>query len=101
MIIALVGAFAVRGIFNDVIAVLVFGVLGVAMTKFGYSKATLILGFVLGKLAEKYFFIAYKVSGPLFFMRPISLGIIFLLIALFTFGPIKNRLRRGRGVKAA
>jgi TctA family transporter len=101
LVIALVGVFAFRELFNDVIVTAIFSVLGIAMRRFGFNRPALVLGFVLGGLFEKYIFIAYRVAGPLFFMRPISLTLIFIIIALFTYGPIKNLFQHRRGAKRA
>ncbi len=97
--IALVGVFAYREIFSDVIVLLICGVLGVALRRFGYNIPALFLGFILGFQFERYFYIGLGVAGPLFFLRPISLTMIFIIIALFTFGPIKSLVQRWRGVK--
>jgi len=101
LVIALVGVYAYREFFSDVIVALVFSVLGLAMRRFGFNRPALVLGYVLGGLFEHYLFIALAVSGPLFFVRPISLTVIFIIIALFTFGPVKNLVQRRRGVKRA
>jgi TctA family transporter len=66
------------------------------MIRFRFNRPALLLGFVLGGLFEKYFLLAYKIGGPLFFLRPISIGIIILIIAGFLYGPIKRRVQRGR-----
>ncbi len=84
------GAFAYQQRFNDIITLVVFGVVGLAMKSRGYSRPALVLGYVLGFLFEKYFFLALRTVGPLFFLRPISLTLIFIIIALFAFGPIKG-----------
>ncbi len=56
--------------------VFIFGVLGVAMERLGYSRPALLLGFVLGETIERYFQVSLKAYGWSFFMRPISLAII-------------------------
>ncbi len=62
---------------------LVFGVLGYAMKKLGYSPAALVLALVLGPLAERALRQSLIISDAglgIFFMRPISL--VLMLIAL-------------------
>lgn len=98
---AIIGVYVYRELFGDVIVALIFGGLGVLMGKFGFSRPALILGFILGRLFEKYLFIALATAGPLFFVRPISLALIFIIIALFTFGPIKSAFQRWRRVRQA
>lgn len=101
LVIALVGVYAYREMFNDLIVAIVFGGLGLAMRRFGYNRPGFFLGFILGVLFEKYFFIALRVAGPLFFVRPISLTLIFIIIALFVYKPLKGLFQRRRGVQRA
>jgi TctA family transporter len=75
-----VGAFATENHFTDVMFVFIFGILGVTMKHFGYSRPALLLGFVLAPLLESYLFISLNTYGPMFFMRPISLGISVLIL---------------------
>lgn len=99
IVVALVGTFCFREQFGDLVTALVFTLLGLAMRNFGYNRPALLLGFVLGILFEKYLFIALAVSGPLFFMRPISLVLIVVIIGILTHGPIRSRF--GKGAKKA
>lgn len=100
-VVIFIGTFASEGRFVDLITLLVCGLLGLAMRYFGYNRPALILGVILGGLFEKYLFIAYETSGPLFFMRPISLGIIFFNVILIAIEPIRKTLLPGyrKGIK--
>ncbi len=89
-VIALVGTFAYQEMFNDLIIALIFTAVGLAMRRFGYSRPALFLGFILGYLFEKYLFIALGTAGPLFFLRPISLTLIAIIIGVLALGPIRN-----------
>jgi putative tricarboxylic transport membrane protein len=99
LVVALVGVFACREIFADVIVTLICASLGLAMREFGYNRPALFLGYVLGFVFEKYLFISLAVSGPLFFLRPISLSFIVLSIAVLCFGSMRSLLHRRQGVK--
>lgn len=101
LVITFVGIFAYKQDFKDLMACLVIGALGLAMRRLGFNRPALFLGYIMGSLLEGYLFIALRVAGPLFFLRPISLTLIFAMIALFTFGPIKNLFQRRRGVNRA
>jgi len=50
---ALVGAFTLRGRWEDLFAVLFWGIAGFVMIRFKYPVAPLVLGLVLGELAER------------------------------------------------
>lgn len=101
LVLALAGAFAYHKEFNDVIMTVIFGGVGFVMRRFDYNRAAMLLGFVLGYVFEKYLFIALKVGGPLFFMRPISLTLIAIIIFTVAYGPVKSAIKRRRGVSKA
>ena len=90
VVLGLTGSFLYAEQIADVLMAVIFTFLGVAMRKFGYSRPAFLLGFVLGGLFEKYFFIAYAADGPLFFLRPISLALILITISPLIYGPIKK-----------
>lgn len=90
VVLGLTGAFLYAGQIADVFMAVLFTFLGVVMRKFGYSRPAFLLGFVLGGLFEKYFFIAYSAEGPLFFLRPISLALILITITPLIYKPIKK-----------
>ena len=102
LVIVFVGTFANDEIFLDLITLTIFGVIGVAMRAFGYNRPAFVLGYILGVLFEKYLFISLMAFGDLFFLRPGSLALIVIMVALTGFRPINNTLRRlfKRGVRA-
>ncbi|MBI4286343.1 MAG: tripartite tricarboxylate transporter permease [Chloroflexi bacterium] len=93
-VMVLAGAFVMREQFNDVIVTLIFGALGFGMRRLGFNAPALLVGYVLGSLFEQYWFIAIQVSGPTFFMRPISLGIIAVTVLVLTSGPIRSLVQQ-------
>ncbi len=69
------GAFAKRNVMYDVWVMLFFGIIGYFMKKYEYPVAPLVLGMVLGPLAEDKFLsslISYQNDFTIFFTRPIS-----------------------------
>lgn len=94
MVFIFIGAFAYRGYALDLVVLLATGALGLAMKRYGFSRPALFLGYILGYLFELYFFMAIDLSGPFFFMRPISLTLIAIIIALFLYNPIRRRFGR-------
>ncbi|MBI2831876.1 MAG: tripartite tricarboxylate transporter permease [Chloroflexi bacterium] len=93
-----IGAYVHRESLNDVVVTIAFGIVGLAMRNFGFSRPSLLLGLILGTLFEHYLFLALAASGPLFFVRPISLVLIVISIAAIFQGQIRglfgNRFRR-------
>ena len=53
-----VGAYQGSVSYGDLVLLVAFGIVGWMMKRYGWARAPLILGFVLGKLIEKYLFIS-------------------------------------------
>ena len=80
-----VGAFSMSQEMSNVLVVIIFGVVGLLMKRFHFSRPAFILGFVLGGPAEVYVLRSIKIYGPLFFTSPISLSIIAITILVFLY----------------
>ena len=73
----------------DIFLVIFFGLVGFAMNRLGYPPAPLLLGFILGPMMEEHFkraLLMSRGSFSIFYERPISAGllIIIVLLALLT-----------------
>ena len=93
IIFCITGAYSLKNSVWDVGQMLVFGVLGYAMKKLGYSPAALVLALVLGPLAERALRQSLIISDAglgIFFMRPIS-GV--LMVAALLAVPVWRALR--------
>jgi len=89
-----IGIFALNNIIFDMWTLLIFGVLGLAMKVTGFPLAPMILGVVLGQIAELNLNRALSISDDLslFVTRPWSL--FFLVLAVFSiFFPWYQKLR--------
>ncbi len=75
------GGFAVNNAFGDMLLVLLFGAVGWLMVRFDWQRPPLLLGLVLGGIAENNLFIATKVYGAGFLLRPGVLVISLLILA--------------------
>lgn len=85
VVLSLVGSYAIRQNFFDVILTLFFGVVGYILTKAKFPSAPIVLGLVLGSMFEGEFRRALKLGGgsmSIFFERPIALMIIILAFAI-------------------
>lgn len=90
VVLSVVGAYGVRNNIFDVYICLAFGVLGFLMKRYNFPSAPLVLGVILGPLAERYMMTSlanYDNDLTIFFTRPISASIfafagLFLLWAL-------------------
>ena len=100
VVLSVVGAFGVRNNIADVYICLSFGVIGYLMNRFSFPSAPLVLGVILGPLAERYFMTSlanYDNDLTVFFTRPISATILALasLFVLWALIPnIQSKLLR-------
>jgi putative tricarboxylic transport membrane protein len=75
------GAYAAQGSLFDIVVTLVFGVFGYLMKVLNYSRAALLIGYVLGHAVEKNLYLATQLKGAFFFLSPIP-----LILCLITAG---------------
>ena len=100
LIMAFLGAYALRSSIFDMGVTLVFGVLGYFMERYGYSTVCMVLAMILGPIAEESFFQAYKIGGrsfSIFFTRPISIGLVVFLVLAMAGPAIYGRIKKLRG----
>ena len=79
-----VGAFAQRNTVSDLYVIAIFGVLGFLFERFRFPLAPLVLGTILGPIAENNFMttmVSFDNDWTVFFTRPISGVILALSIA--------------------
>jgi putative tricarboxylic transport membrane protein len=79
-----VGAFAQRNSVSDLYVIAIFGVLGFLFERYKFPLAPLVLGTILGPLAENNFMttmVSFNNDWTVFFTRPISGSILALSIA--------------------
>ena len=76
LLLATVGAFALRNLLIDVLVMYLAGILGYPLRRTGYSAAGIVLGLILGKLGESAFSKSMQLMNYDFFFdfmfRPIS-----------------------------
>ena len=92
----MIGSYSIRNSVSDVIIMIVLGVIGWILNRFGFSPSPIVLGMILGRIAEQGFVQGWTIGAAtenlfgMFFGRPISMGIIaFILFALA--GPVLMR----------
>ena len=93
----LVGAFAWRQMIFDMYLVVIFGVLGALLTRYGYSVPAFLLALLLGPLAEQNLYWSLEIGGMESFQRPIALVILLATISVLALPVIlKKMVRRGK-----
>jgi putative tricarboxylic transport membrane protein len=95
----LLGAFALRNDMTDVWFMAIFGIVGYFMRRYDLPSPPMILGLILGPLAEKYFLTSMIGCGndwTIFFCRPVSGSLMVISIGLLVMPFIRNLIQKGR-----
>lgn len=103
MVLCIVGAFSSASRIFDVWCVAAFGLLGLLFKKFGIPSTPLIIGVILGPMAEENLRRALMASGgnwSVFVTRPIS-AVFLVIAAISLFLPLKKRWKEWNLNKAA
>lgn len=78
---AVSGTYALRGQASDVVTLLVMGIIGYLLRRNGYPLIALVLGLIMGPIAETQFVRSYQMGGgdlSLLVTRPLSLALLVL-----------------------
>ena len=89
------GGFAVKNSFGDMMLVLIFGMIGWLMVKYDWQRPPLLLGLVLGGIAENNLFIASRIYGWSWLLHP-GVLVIALITLLGIFYPYLAKLLKRR-----
>jgi putative tricarboxylic transport membrane protein len=96
LLFCLIGSYSINGNTGDMLVMIIFGIIGYLMRKYKYDAPPLILAFVLCPIMEQNLRRSLLLSNgnPLIFLqRPISAGLIILVILLLVF-PLIPRFRK-------
>ncbi len=98
LVLCVIGAYALNNIMDDVLVLLLFGLIGYALVKLRFPLAPLILGLILGDQIELNLLRAIM-SDPnpwLFVTRPISGSLLALSVGSVIFALWQHRRQKGR-----
>ncbi|MFB0919027.1 MAG: tripartite tricarboxylate transporter permease [Clostridiaceae bacterium] len=93
IVLCMVGSFAIRNNMLDVWITLIFGVIGYIFEKFDYPTSPIVIGSVLGALAENEFrrsMVMSSGSWGIFFSSPIAAGLIIFGVLSFIIPLARN-----------
>lgn len=97
VVIATVSVYSLRSQMLDVVAMVFFAFVGFVFERYGYSRVALVIAFILGPITEAAFhqtLIAFGWTG--FFIRPISVVMMLILLVSLFGKPIARFVRRRR-----
>ncbi|TAK35906.1 MAG: C4-dicarboxylate ABC transporter permease [Chloroflexota bacterium] len=98
-VMCIVGSYSLRNSVFDAWVMLVFGIIGTLMNRFGLPVVPMVLGLVLGADLEEYFRMSLLIGrgdATVFFTRPVSLGFILISIGLVVWPLLRLVLRQRR-----
>jgi len=107
MVLALFGAYSVQQSMGDVYIMVTLGIAMFFLEKFVFSAAPLVLGLILGPIAESNFIMGGMIAGasdgmvPYFFFGPLNLLLIFLVIASIAYSFVMTRRQSIENVESA
>ncbi|RBO84987.1 tripartite tricarboxylate transporter permease [Marinomonas aquiplantarum] len=99
-----IGSYAIHSNPHDTFVMFVLGVAAWFLAKLGFSASPIVLGLVLGKIAEQGFVQTYLIGSAqgrtleMFFGRPISIGIIVCCVIALLFPILAARKQKKREV---
>jgi putative tricarboxylic transport membrane protein len=102
MLFCFIGAMSIRNNLTDLWLMIGFGVIGYLLERFRFPIAPLVLGVILGPIAEEAFMNAMISHGndwTIFFTRPIS-GTIMAAVIITLLLPFIGRKRAAKAVEA-
>jgi putative tricarboxylic transport membrane protein len=105
-ILTIVGSYAIRNNYTDVLLMLIFGVIGLGLRYLGFHGAPIVLGLILGPIMEQGLVQSYLMGQgypwpyKILFVNPLSWVLMALCLLSFLwpyFGHFKKLLRRPSG----
>jgi len=98
--VSFLGAFADTRLMFALGATVAFAVLGYIFRAMGYSAAGLTIGFVLGPVVDQNLNLSLQIYGPEFILRPITLGLLALVVVGGLWGPTRRTIKARRDRRA-
>jgi TctA family transporter len=80
LVLAFLGAYLSEAAWENMLLLVGIGCLGYFLKKYGWPRPPFVIGLVLGAIAEDSIHKALAIWGPTFFMRPLSLMFIALIV---------------------
>ena len=96
LLLVFVGSYTANGQIIDLLVTLIFGLLSYFMVLFGWPRPPFVLGFVLGKVIETYFFISVARYGFAWLRQPMVIFLIILMLFVIAYPYIQKRRQRAQ-----
>ena len=94
LFLAFIGAFTEHNHIGDLVSLLLFGGLGYLMVRCSWPRAPLVLGFVLGEIAETNFYISSTRYGLSWLYHPVVLTLMVLTVIFIVYPHLRFYLKQ-------
>ena len=91
LFLAFIGSYTSNNSLGDLVVFLFFGLLGYLMIRSSWPRAPLVLGFVLGRIAENNFYISTIRYGFSWLLRPVVLILLVLTVVVILYPLLRFR----------
>ena len=91
VVLTFLGSYTNNNSLGDIVVMLVFGAVGYLMVRFRWPRAPLVLGLVLGNIAERYLWISVARYGASWLGRPIVLVLLALTVGVIASALLQQR----------
>ena len=91
LLLVFLGSFTSNNHLYDLVATIIFGILGYFMVLYGWPRPPLILGLILGKIGENYLWISTAAYGAKWLLFPSVIVLIVLTVVVIAYPTIKER----------
>jgi len=82
LVLVFIGSYTTNSSYADLVVTLIFGAVGYLMVRAGYPRAPLVLGLVLGKIAENYLYISVARYDAAWLLRPFVLVLLAVAVGV-------------------
>jgi TctA family transporter len=93
LLLVYMGSYTANNHLGDLVVTILFGIIGYLMVLFDWPRAPFVLGLVLGKTAETYYYISVARFGFDWLTRPWVIVQILLIVAVVTYPYLRARRR--------
>src|ERR1041385_4590126 len=100
LVLVFIGSYTTNSQYADLVVTLIFGGVGYLMVLAGWPRAPLVLGLVLGKIAENYLYISVARYDAAWLARPVVLLLLAIAVAVVCYPVIRAFRARARAARA-
>src|SRR5215204_5725506 len=91
MVLAVVGSYVNEGQWENLVVLVAISIVGYGMLRFNWPRAPFVIGLVLGRVSEESLHKALGLWGWQFFLRPLSLVLIAMILATIIFAVYRGQ----------